>query len=572
MSGRGHQHSSPGSPHTVTGRKRTQTNISKWKIHDRLHFTELMSKCDFEWVKWEQNAIQRSFALWKETAQKLKQLEADDLLFHQTLQILQKSKRGSRSVPDIQTLVRFFAEKVACLPPSMLSSSDLEQIANEVDYHRVIGRSLLFLQGDYGNCYYIVARGSVDLYFEASKDREMSLSRDFGALRGKPLILSDIELVQLGKKIYTVPCGAGFGEYAILNVHGKVRSCAAVAATPDSLLLVVQEGVYNACIRKLHSQQRLTTLANALLLELPLFNQFPRAKVAQMAMSLTSISCSTGQKIVSAGSPLDRVMLILSGQVRAVWPVDKVSKMHEEFTGKTSYNSDRGIAARGVPSIAKKLGELQKSLPTFVAAQLGRGSIIGELDVQQASTVFQMTYSSMSADCEIFVMPIKVYVDALESIKLRKPVLYKMLDDIKSDKTRDMKKRTSASYEVMTAHMAEKIEAEETKLVIRSALPSLLKGDVLLSTIQGRNGPPKRVLTAYPDPEALPRKNQEDLLPTTEPPTAGSPRRGGVITSDDKPLSPTPPGVTFGIKVSYTSTGLASPRVKNAVTFAPPSV
>ncbi len=65
-----------------------------------------------------------------------------------------------------------------------MSNSDIDCLCNEIDFYPIVGKSIIFLQGDFGNCYYCIASGKVSLYLEASKDREMAIGREFGALRG----------------------------------------------------------------------------------------------------------------------------------------------------------------------------------------------------------------------------------------------------------------------------------------------------------------------------------------------------------------------------------------------------
>ncbi len=74
---------------------------------------------------------------------------------------------------------------MTCIPKAILGS-EMDKLCNEVDWIPTIGRSILFLQGDFGNVYYMIAQGTVGLYLESSKDKEMTIAREFGSMRGKP--------------------------------------------------------------------------------------------------------------------------------------------------------------------------------------------------------------------------------------------------------------------------------------------------------------------------------------------------------------------------------------------------
>ena len=81
----------------------------------------------------------------------------------------------------------------------------MDQLCNEVDWIPSIGKSILFLQGDFGNVYYMIARGRVGLYLESSKDREMTIARQYGPLRAKPFTGTEEDLQALGHNIATLP-------------------------------------------------------------------------------------------------------------------------------------------------------------------------------------------------------------------------------------------------------------------------------------------------------------------------------------------------------------------------------
>lgn len=83
-----------------------------------------------------------------------------------------------------------------------MSNSDIDCLCNEIDFYPIVGKSIIFLQGDFGNCYYCIASGKVSLYLEASKDREMAIGREFGALRGCKYENSSETLDSLGGFIY----------------------------------------------------------------------------------------------------------------------------------------------------------------------------------------------------------------------------------------------------------------------------------------------------------------------------------------------------------------------------------
>ena len=153
--------------------------------------------------------------------------------------VMKNTKRGKRSLVDIEHLAKFMST-ITCVPK--LSASDMRKLCNELDWVACFGKSLIFLQGDFGAVFYMIAHGAVDLYLETSKDKEMSNARQYGDLRGKTI--SDDQCTDLGKKIVTLGAGRGFGEMAILSSTHQFRGATAVAAQENSLLLVVHADTY----------------------------------------------------------------------------------------------------------------------------------------------------------------------------------------------------------------------------------------------------------------------------------------------------------------------------------------
>jgi hypothetical protein len=120
-------------------------------------------------------------------------------------------------------------ENVTSVPWKELKDEDKNTLANEVDWQPIVGRSIVFLQGDFGNVYYMIGAGTVGLYLEKSEDKQMSIAREFGDYRQKEFPGTDEDLSKLGFNIATLPSGIGFGEVAILSDNHKFRSCAAVS-------------------------------------------------------------------------------------------------------------------------------------------------------------------------------------------------------------------------------------------------------------------------------------------------------------------------------------------------------
>lgn len=119
------------------------------------------------------------------------------------IEVLKTSTRGSRTIAEKEVIREFIVNRLSCVPKS-ISANEMDQLCNEVDWMPTIGRSILFLQGDYGNVYYMIASGRVGLYLEPSKDREIRIAQEFGNMVAKPFTGTDIDLLRLGNSILSL--------------------------------------------------------------------------------------------------------------------------------------------------------------------------------------------------------------------------------------------------------------------------------------------------------------------------------------------------------------------------------
>jgi hypothetical protein len=144
-----------------------------------------------------------AFRQWLNLSNYLKKIRFDEDQRRKVLDILRTSTRGQRSTMEKEVLRRFVNNSLTCIPKS-ISFTEMDQLCNELDWYPLLGRSIIFLQGDFGNVYYLIASGNVGLFLEPSKDREMEIAREFGNLRGHPFSGTDEDLKRLGNNILTL--------------------------------------------------------------------------------------------------------------------------------------------------------------------------------------------------------------------------------------------------------------------------------------------------------------------------------------------------------------------------------
>jgi CRP-like cAMP-binding protein len=317
------------------------------------------------------------FQMWRDTVAVLRveeeQEKSANSLSH-AKQIMKNSVRGQRSMVEQDALAEVLST-LSCVPK--MSSMDMDLLTNNIECIDCTGRTLIFLQGDFGACFYIIATGNIELYLEPSKDKEMSNCRNFGVFRGNSFDLE--QCGALGRHIVTLKAGQGFGEYAILSSTHKFRGASAVAAD-DCLLFIVYADTYNATLRKHHFRQQQMSSAIALLKELPIFNFQSNAKIAQFAYNLRCQTYSPRTIIARASAKINTLYLISSGAIKVV--SNKSTEYEEEQQDELSMHV----------GLTKRLD--------LCALEFGRGQIIGLWEILKDQSVYDMTYIT-SASCEL---------------------------------------------------------------------------------------------------------------------------------------------------------------------------
>lgn len=175
-----------------------------WTERDKGVFAKFTKRIEEKQDTVEFTAKVKAFKRWFDTTTYLRKIKFEIEQRERVIEILKTSTRCQRTTVEKETLRRFVTSNLTCVPKS-ISFSEMDQLCNELDWIPLVGRSILFLQGDFGNIYYMIAHGSVGLYLEPSKDREMTVAREFGGLRSQPFLGTNEDLDRLGNNIFNLP-------------------------------------------------------------------------------------------------------------------------------------------------------------------------------------------------------------------------------------------------------------------------------------------------------------------------------------------------------------------------------
>jgi CRP-like cAMP-binding protein len=295
------------------------------------------------------------------------------------------------------------------IPYADFNEAEKDKLCEEIEMVPQISHySILFLQGDIGQCFFLIAYGNIGLYLELDKDKITDIARTFGAYRYREFPGDEDRFQQLGEKIATLPSGSGFGEGALLSRTNKTRMCAAVTTKRSSLVLVLQESTYNAIMAKHHFNKFQFSLATTLLRKLPQFNQYAYTQIALIAQTMKLIPFRLRRTIVKAGDVLNHVYIVHNGVVKAV-----------SIPSKEDINN--------LPDICKRIPQLSVAL-------LGYGQIIGEREMQLGLTHYQYTYISDSSDVELFEVPMNSFEQYVTGESLRQTTVYRQMKHVQEEK------------------------------------------------------------------------------------------------------------------------------------------
>jgi CRP-like cAMP-binding protein len=422
------------------------------------------------------NGIAYAFEQWSMVTRELRKISDAIKLQKEVERIMVESHRGDR-LPTEKASLFTYMSGLACLP-SEITPAAWDTLCNEVDYVRTKGKSILFLQGDFGNVYYIIARGEVKLYLCMSKDREMEIGREFGALRGVPYTGDMDNLNKLGINIATLKQGQGFGEFAILSTSGKLRMCAAVASTDDTFMFIMHGDTYNTVLRQHHYRSKQLSAATALLQQLPIFNTYSYSKLSNVAYGMKSSTFSNTSVLVRAGAPIINVFIVNVGQVKV---------MQAAAQRPEASNADGVLNAQET---------LEMRLPRLAHAIMGKGSIVGQHELNNGLTVFTNTYVSCRNDTAVFELPAAAYRECCLSPDIRATPVAQTLNAVLNQRERTYRERVERTSESAKKFAMAHARSVDDKAQLLRLLPLLIDGVTLDSGTGDGGGTAKKATAA----------------------------------------------------------------------------
>ncbi|ODM19116.1 cAMP-dependent protein kinase regulatory subunit [Aspergillus cristatus] len=149
-------------------------------------------------------------------------------------------------------------------------------------------------QGDAGDYFYVVEKGSFDIYIHPS-----------GSVQPGP--------DGMGNKVSTTGPGSSFGELALM--YNAPRAATVVSVEPKSTLWALDRITFRRILMDSAFQRR--RMYEAFLEEVPLLSSLKPYERSKIADALDAIKYSAGSTIITEGDPGDAFYLLESGEAEA---------------------------------------------------------------------------------------------------------------------------------------------------------------------------------------------------------------------------------------------------------------
>ncbi|GAB1598579.1 uncharacterized protein LOC115231060 [Argonauta hians] len=279
-----------------------------------------------------------------------------------------------RTVSEISKLTSWFRKKSKLFVK--LKSEILQDILRNCGFVSRKVDDVIILQGDLGECFYVILRGKVAIYNLSKEDEKITKLSETDLRNDK----QQLDRNQLGNFVCNLVPGDPFGEVALLS-KDSIRTATVVA---DELtdLMVVHKSLYERSVKDILSwefQQKIAFIcAN------PLFRGWSHKYKHQLAMAVYKTVLSYDEILIRQGEPVNSIFFILSGQVQIICnPRQHIS----QYPQLMSHMKNKGIKSTHQPELSKPLKNIprlkwqKQALKNIHLCYLGINEIIGDVEV-----------------------------------------------------------------------------------------------------------------------------------------------------------------------------------------------
>lgn len=220
---------------------------------------------------------------------------------------------------DIEDVSAWFRNRSSLF--QSIEKDSLYSIIRQASLTRSKADQVIVHQGDLGDCFYIILRGTVMVYAKKMPQG------------GEEVVLSEVQFAKgskersrFGQELNTLRAGRCFGELSIVSKNST--RIATVIADEPALLITVSRELYLSLVGEKHAEE--IVQRSAFINMHPLFRGWSAAYRNLLTENLQYKKLKFGEQIVEQGAPLDYIYFVIEGQAKVtINPIEHQKSYHQ---------------------------------------------------------------------------------------------------------------------------------------------------------------------------------------------------------------------------------------------------
>ncbi|GMH94628.1 hypothetical protein TrST_g5778 [Triparma strigata] len=391
-------------------------NVTRGIHQNKMKFLVMFTRAVKRYINYREGALKEAWSLMKLNVKKQRRkskVHRKHLIHEHSKKLLMNNRRISqynRTNDEIGYLMQWMENAKIFpkdIPPEMLREL-CEHMSNIV----LNKGDALFLQGDTGECFYIIVDGSVRLSWQEDEREALKLRllRDEQPIEFKKTDF--LNPLAVGKTLKELPSGISFGELSMMTKEATQRTCSAIACTNVLQLCVVDRDLYDRTLKTYHLKKGRKDEAFGMLSKMPVFKKWVPEVTKQLVEVGKTRILRNADYISNKDEEIKSVFIVLTGEVASVSDMRRVKRR----------NSGPKLIQHRSKS-KQQLSDNEQELCRTVG-----GSILGDVEIFHDMKHYVISSVVRSSECSFLEVPLEDFVNLA---KINKAVWRGMQEDAK---------------------------------------------------------------------------------------------------------------------------------------------
>ncbi|GMH74351.1 hypothetical protein TL16_g06440 [Triparma laevis f. inornata] len=419
-------------------------NVELGIKENKLRFLVMFTRAMKRFVDYKEGALREAWSLMKLNIkrQRRRSKQVKKFLVHeQSKKLLLANRRTSqyhRNDEEVGYLMQWMLNSK--IFPKDLPQSMLKDLCLRMENKVLKKGDVLFLQGDPGDCYYIIIEGSIMLSWQEDEREALKLRllHDEHPSDFKKTDFLNSRIV--GKQLKEMESGISFGELSMMSEEATQRTCSAIANSHSSTglcqLCVINRELYDRTLKTYHLKKGKKDETFGMLSKMPAFKKWVPEVTKQLVEAGTTHIYRHGDFICNKDQEIDTVFIVLTGEVASV------SDMRRKGRRNSGQRLIQHKAGRKV-----HLSENETEL-----CRATGGSILGDVEIFHSIPTYVISSIVRSSDCSFLSVPLEEFTN---------------LAKINREVWRDMHEDAKKKMEFLNLRFVEERKKGKKKLKIR---------------------------------------------------------------------------------------------------------